>query len=334
MPDLTGADFFSDALGKPGSVTIEAADEPLVGVEESQEQEDQSEDGRSDRGDGRDVRGRFAPGQRPIGDDDGGGEDDEGRTDDRQGERAGVPSYRMRELRQERDGLLERAVRAETALHAVSSRIDRLEQGRQQQQQPQRPDPFAQTDEFVADLDQRTQRAGQAGREAVRDAMINLTFEAMHEERGDEFADAYQLLRQASQRNDPVVDRITQAGNPGRALMRWYDNMRREHEINQAGGLDAYIDQQLEARLDQEDFAERARKKLGVAGGDQQVIRRGPGTGGQSTVVRLPSLTRAGGGGGGNYRPGSANMPVTGGDFFADAVGGLPISRMRSERNR
>jgi hypothetical protein len=163
--------------------------------------------------------------------------------------------------------------------------------------------------------------------------MINLTFETMHEERGDEFAQAYELLRTAAQRNDPVVDRITQAGNPGRALMRWYDNMVREDAINRAGGLDAYIDQQLEARLESdEDFKGRALKKLGVAG-DNQIVRRGPG-GSAQTVVRLPSLTRAGGGGGGNYRPGSANMPVSGSDFFADAVGGLPISRMRSERQR
>ena len=268
--------------------------------------------------------------------------EDDGRDDDRGERRGTVPSYRQRSEAERRRQAEEREQHSLRMFDQLAQRFGSLEEElrelrrpRQEQQQRQRPDIWRDPDQFVQSIEERFQNLQDQQEQTVRDRMINLTFRAQHRARGQEFEQAYTALR--GMRGSRMFEEITSDADPGAALMEWYDGERMRAEIG--GDPDGYVERRTAERLEKDPkFRRQIAKALGFELLDDDGSDRGRepparnGRSGTQTLVRLPSVNMAsgrGGGGGGNRRSGGA-LPVTDGDFFADAVAGLPIARMRA----
>jgi len=289
--------------------------------------------------------GRFTRQQEDQPDDDQGDDrdqGDDGQDDDRGDRRGGtVPSYRQRSEAQRRRDAEDREQRSLRMFDQLAQRFGSLEEelralrAPRQQQEQERPDVWRDPDGFVRDIDERFLSVEERIEAAARDKMINLTFRREHRARGQEFEQAYRALQGMTRRGDRVADEITNDADPGAALMEWYDGEAMRAEIG--GDPDGYVERRTAERLKQDPkFRRLIAQQLGFelldddGGRDEPPARNG--RSGTQTLVRLPSVNSAsgrGGGGGGNRRT-SGNMPVTDGDFFQDAVAGLPIARMRA----
>lgn len=268
--------------------------------------------------------------------------DDDGQSDDRGDRRRGnVPSFRQRAEAERRRQAEEREQHSLRLFDQLNQRFGSLEEelrtlrAPRRDQQEQRPDVWRDPDGFARDIDERFQNLEELAESKARDKMINLTFRAQHRARGEEFEQAYRALQGMSRRGDRLADEITNDADPGAALMEWYDGERMRAEIG--GDPDGYVERRIAERMEKDPkFRRQMAKQLGFelldddGGRDEPPARNG--RSGTQTLVRLPSVNSAsgrGGGSGGNRRQGG-NMPVTDGDFFADAVAGLPIARMRA----
>ena len=266
-------------------------------------------------------------------------QDDAGEQDQEQPQ-GRIPSYRQREEAERRRAAEERVLRSERMFDQLAQRFGSLEEElralrRPQQQPQQRPDVWRDPDAFVEDIDRRFQTLEQLAEAKARDKMINLTFRREHRSRGAEFEQAYTVLQGMTRRGDRLANEIVNDADPGAALMEWYDGERMRAEVG--NDPDGYVERRTAERIQKDpNFRKQIAQALGFElldgggggdGGYQEPARNG--RSGNRTLVRLPSVNSASGSSGGNRR-GNGQMPVTDGDFFADAVAGLPTSRMRA----
>lgn len=299
---------------------------------------DQVDDDREDSRNQRQPQPRDPPtGRFATREDDGDDQaDDDGEDEDQP--RGSVPSHRQRQEAQRRREAEDREQRSLRMFDQLAQRFGSLEEELRSLRQPQReqqarPDVWRDPDGFVADIDERFQSVDERAEALVRDKMINLTFRREHRARGQEFEQAYRALQGMTRRGDAAADEITNDADPGAALMEWYDGERVRQEVG--SDPDGFAERRTVERLRSDPkFRRQMAEALGFEllddGGGYEPRRNG--RSGSQTLVRLPSVNRAGGGGGGNRRTGG-NMPVTDGDFFSDAVAGLPIARAQ-ERAR
>jgi hypothetical protein len=217
------------------------------------------------------------------------GEEPEEPAQQAQGERderqlRGVPSHRLREE-------TERRRQAETDLATERERIAALEarfndfmarqQGPPPQQQPtpqpQRPDMFADPEGWERAV--RAEMQGQVAQQ-MQERFLNMSLASTHAEHGDEFEYAYQQLTSldpTDPRNRAVVNQITQAPNPGQALMRWAEPRLETYRERKAQEQN----EQFEQLLDNPEFLQQALDRArGRARENQRtatdVNRRGP----------------------------------------------------------
>ena len=254
------------------------------------------------------------PGETEEGDDEPDEEEPDGETDETEEEidaaseedgedpeptqsedRGRIPSSRLREeterrraIENERDNL-----RAELA----AFRVQQQQRPQPQQEQPAKPDIWSDPEAWAAD-----QRAQIANEFAARH--VNASLAEAHETHGEEFVAAYKALTSLPQ-GDPIaratVQRIWEAPNPGKALMRWNGEQK---ILRQAGGdPSAYKQSVAKELMSDPDFR---RQMLAEMRGEAE---RGDG-GRPRTSTRLPrSLNGASGGGSGQRGDPDLNDP-------------------------
>ncbi len=255
--------------------------EPAVGDAAAEVETEPAEAGQP-----RDEHGRFTKAEAEA------AEAEQARAESGDKDGGQIPSWRLRELREERDreraereAVIRRAEEAERRLAFYESQ---QRQQREAVQAPQRPDPIADPDGFAAYIEEMVTARSGSIETAVRDMRVNMTFADMHEQHGEKFEQAMKALEDA--RSPQIVSDIQMAVNPGKALMRWYQNEIAMKEVG--GDLEGY-----KKKLRDEFKKDPEFRKEFMAALDAEA--RGN-SGGRSSdnVTNLPSLNRAPGGGG------------------------------------
>jgi hypothetical protein len=194
---------------------------------------------------------------------------------------------RRRQVEQERDTL-----RAQLAAFQVAQAQQPRPQP--QQEQPAKPDFWSDPEAWAAN-----QRADIVREFTARH--VNAALSEAHEEHGEEFVAAYRALTSQNPQ-DPVaraaVQRIWDAPNPGKALMRWHGE---QQILRQAGGdPQAYRQQVAKEIMSDPEFRQQI---LADMRGEAQ---RGDG-GRPRTSTRLPKSLN-GASGGGSVRTGDPDL--------------------------
>ena len=157
------------------------------------------------------------------------------------------------------------------------------------QQRRTMPDLISDPDGFAEYIRQDTESRGTEIERAVQRRLVDMTFEDAAEQFGEEFENAFQALRgEIAEGDSRMRDRIVNAPNPGKALMRWHRERAAMQEVG--GDLAGYRERVLADALKDPEFRQSFADQL-----------RGEATGGngsgRSTVIGLPSLNRATGSG-------------------------------------
>ena len=195
-----------------------------------------------------------------------------------------VPSWRLRELREQREAEANRARSLEAELADMRRRHAAMEQQvRQQRQEP------VQVPDLIADPAAYHAHVEQTFNERLRNMEANFSFRIAHSANGEMFEQAYGDMISRAERGDPsIVRMVMQSPDPGTAMINWY---RREQTLQKVGNdPDAWFQRQLDERLKDPKFA----------GGIVDKIRNGsqPAPGGQQpsgvpTEFQIPpSLNR------------------------------------------
>ena len=249
---------------------------------------DDSADKGESEGPARDEHGRFAAKAKAEAEADKVAKGNDG--EEREGGQ--IPSWRLREIREERDRIAaEHAAdrrRLEALEHERAQWIQRQRQMQEAQQAPPRPDPINDPEGFAEYVESIVASRVHSVEESNRNNWVNLTFAEQHEAHGETFEKAMQALEQA--RSPQIVANIREAVNPGKALMRWYRQETARREVGD--DLEGY-----KKRLRDELKKDPEFRKEFMA--DLDAEARGPSAGrSSSNVTDLPSLNRAPGGGG------------------------------------
>lgn len=196
-----------------------------------------------------------------------------------------VPSARLRDETRRREAIEQERDTLRAQLAAFQAVQQMQQRPAPQQEQPAQPDIWSDPEAWAAN--QRDQIAREFTAKHVNAALAEA-----HEEHGDEFVAAYRALTSQNPQ-DPVaratVQRVWDAPNPGKALMRWHGE---QQILRQAGGDPRAYKQQVAKEIMSD--PEFRRQLLAEMRGEAQ---RGDG-GRPRTSTRLPkSLNGASGGG-------------------------------------
>lgn len=157
-----------------------------------------------------------------------------------------VPSWRVRELREERD--------------AAAERLKALESERAQWQRQQQPQPQVQQPEKAAKPDPLLDPEGYAKsvRDEIREEILSErreeSLQRAAETHPEEFKEAYAAATKAV---DPALKaRMQQSRDPGKTLLEWH----RENKVKAEVGTDpnAWLEKKLEERLNDPAFLQKA----------------------------------------------------------------------------
>jgi hypothetical protein len=192
----------------------------------------------------------------------------------------GIPPGRLREEAEAR-----RAAEAEA--RELRVRIEALERNRYQQPPPQQQPPQQQGPDMFADPEGWAAAERTRIMNAVQLDRVNMSLADAAEQHGDKFQEAYKAINSLNPQSPADmahVQRIWNAPNPGRELMKWHQQQSLLHEIG--NDPTAYRQKLRDELLADPDF----RKEL-ISGMRNDAVNGG------NTRVRLPpSLNGATGG--------------------------------------
>lgn len=212
------------------------------------------------------------------------------------------PSWRLREEAEARRAAEQRAEAAERRAEEAQRELRRRLQA-QPQEQPKSIDILEDPDGYARSVQENVERR-------MLSRYLDASFEDAKDQHGEAFDKAYgELLRMTDSGDTSTRDRIINAGNPGKALMRWYGEREAIREIG--GDLKGYRQKVFDEAMKDPDF----RKKAMEAWRDEA----GNGNGQRPHVVtQLPSLNRAPGG----STLASDKEPETDAELFRSVGGG------------
>jgi len=256
--------------------------EPAPAAEERAE-------GGSDGGPARDEHGRFAAKAEAEAE----AKPDERKPDGEDRDGGQIPSWRLREIREERDRI--------AAAHEVDRRkletlereraqwLQRQQQMREAEQAPQPPNPLVDPEGYDQFLRDQVGSGVKSVRQAAREDFVNLTFDLAVDQHGQEAVDAAMQALEGAQ--DPqAADKIAKAKNPAKALMDWHRGHKARLEVGD--DIDGY-NAKLRAKLK----ADPEFRKEFMAELDAEARGNSPARSSDSPT-NLVSLNRAPGGGG------------------------------------
>lgn len=314
MPDPTDQDIFNEAMAPPPADKLDAkaTDQPpaTTGAGESPAGDAGSVEGRDALGrfTGKDrhqqprerLEGQPAPTDKPPETAAKASEMSDAQIDQEIGRQAGGGPQQQRpplsELiderlrRQRAEDERDRAVSALQERDRREAAARREAEQRQAAERRQIPDLITDPDGFAEYVRQDTEaRAGEVER-AVQRRIVDMTFEEAREAAPQEFDAAFEALRNEVRDGDNRNrDRIVNAPNPGRALMRWHRDRAAMAEVG--GDLKAYRERVLADAMKDPEFRKRFADELrGEAAGNGNGNGRG-------NVTELPSLNRTTGAG-------------------------------------
>src|SRR5262245_14826438 len=139
-----------------------------------------------------------------------------------------VPSWRHRELREQRDAFELRNRQLENAYIDQQRRLRELEGRFQQAQQPPQPLP-----DMITDPNGYHAYVQQQFGQQLRNMEANFSFRLAHQQHGELFEQAYGEMIQRAERGDPTVAQaVMNSPDPGAAMVNWF---HRERTLAQVG---------------------------------------------------------------------------------------------------
>lgn len=268
----------------------------------------------------RDERGRF----RKRGD----GEGDEGEAEGgpREGgdgePREAIPAWRLREVAEERRQLREQMTALQRERDQYRERAAAYErQQRELQRQRERPDFLTNPQGYHDWMEEQRQQMREEFRTERRAERINESFETLREKDPERFQRAFATLCRAGEVGDPIFERVRNAPQPGRALMKWFGDLEVLHEIG--GDINGFRQKEAERLMQDPEFRKKAMDAWrGQANGDGRERSSG-------NVRNLPSLNRViGSGGQGQLEEDDEQRD--GGESFRRAFDPKPTRRHRA----
>jgi hypothetical protein len=193
-----------------------------------------------------------------------------------------VPSWRLREITEERRQTQAELERMRVEHARMQVHMAQLQRAQAPAQAPQAPDPVIDPAAYTKYVQDTLRQEFQ--QQAFNDR-LNMNLEMTHMRHGEKFEKAYEAVLTAAQRGDQAIVRhFTSQSNPGEAMVRWYTN----NEVLREVGPDpsAYKQKTRDELLKDPEFlaqAVEAHRRLAVGGSQPQ-----------NTVVKLPpSLSKA-----------------------------------------
>jgi hypothetical protein len=158
-----------------------------------------------------------------------------------------VPSWRHRELREQRDAEATRARQMEQMIYELQRQNAALQGQIKPPEAPQVPDMFQDPQAYHQFITTQHQNA-------MRNMEANFSFRLAHREHGEMFEQAYVTMIQRAERGDPsVVRQVMASPDPGAAMVNWF---RREQTLSTVGDdPNAWFEAQLAERLKDQKFA-------------------------------------------------------------------------------
>jgi hypothetical protein len=159
-----------------------------------------------------------------------------------------IPSWRARELREQREAEATRV--QQLAAELAEERRIRMHWQQQIAAQQQQP---AEVPDLIADPAAYHAHVERTFNERLRNMEANFSFRIQHDRHGETFEQAYQEMLGRAERGDrTVVQSVMASPDPGAAMMNWY---QREQTIRTVGAdPNKWFEQQLLERLKDEKF--------------------------------------------------------------------------------
>jgi hypothetical protein len=204
----------------------------------------------------------------------------------------------------------ERAQAAERERDDLRRRLEAFDREKAEAAKPkrERPDLITDPDAAYGYIEEQINGRGQSVEQMLQSRILDMTFADQDEADPEKFGKAFAALRQANADGDPVVARIKNAPNPGKALMRWHSQ---NEALREVGGDIGQYKEKLWG-----EFIKDPERRKQFAETMEAEARGGAGNGkDRSTVISMPSLTRATGSGG-NQLP--AGLGDTDGERFTN----------------
>lgn len=268
----------------------EPAEEPDESDEQEGEEDEPEEHHPAQRE--RDEHGRFR--KRDDGDEgEDEGEGEGGEEDDQEQQRSeAIPAWRLREVAEERRQLREQMAAIQRERDAYAARVAAYErQQRELQRQQQRPDFISDPAGYHQWVEQERQRMREEFRGEMRNARINETFEAIREQEPERFQRAWATLCRAGEQGDPIFERVRNAQQPGRALMRWFGDLEVLHEIG--GDINSFRQKEADRLMADPEFRKAAMEQWrDQANGDGRGERSSGGPRNLPSIHRMTGSNR------------------------------------------
>lgn len=262
---IAETDAFNDAFGAPS----DPAPEPAKG----------NEDGGDGGGQARDDKGRFAGREEPVASAEPAKQPDPA-------ERHHIPLAEHLSEREKRQEAERRAAEYERELAAY-----RRAQAEAAKPPRERPNLYDDPDGYASYVNEEAASAIQQIEQRMQIRFLDASFDAAKEQHGERFDKAYSAIMEEKARgNRALIDRIGNAANPGKALMRWYGEQETVRETG--GDLNAYKQRVLDEAMKDPEYRRKvlAAAEAEARGGGNTIVDR-------SNITDLPSLTRTAGGG-------------------------------------
>jgi len=196
---------------------------------------------------------------------------------------AQVPSWRVREINEEKRRLAEENERFKAEL-AEMRRSQPRQPEKQETEKAKKPDPLLDPEAYEAYLEKRFEERLAGERDRMLNERREESLQNAAEKYKDEFKEAYS---EAQKRVDPALKaRMQESRNPGETLIQWHREQKAMREV----GTDpnAWLEKKLEERLKDPAFLAKAVElaRGSASGAPRQNV-------GQSRVQLPPSLSAA-----------------------------------------
>lgn len=195
-----------------------------------------------------------------------------------------VPSWRVREINEEKRLLAEKFAAGETEREQLRQRIAAFERQQKPAEQPKeaKPDPLLDPEGYEKYLEKRFESR-------LLDNHRETSLRTAHRSYKDEFTQAYSAAQQEMAKgNVALAARMQQSSDPGETLIEWHREQKTMREVGNDPG--AWLEKKLEERLKDPAFLAKA---VEAARG----VASAPTNGNARPAVNLPpslsSLTRA-----------------------------------------
>lgn len=257
--ELNDAELFNDAMTE---IPVETPEQEVAAVEQPTPEQP------------RDEQGKFATKDEPAPE----AEAEKPTVDDNA---PLVPSWRVREINEEKRTLAEKVAKFETEQsqwqreqQELRTRLAALEKPAQPKAEAQKPDPLLDPEGYEAYLEKRFE-------DRLLSERRESSLQQAHRTYKGEFEEAYAA---AQKQVDPVLRTMMQnSRDPGETLVQWHREQKTKAEVG--NDPNAWLEKKLEERLNDPAFLAKAMERArGVAS---------PQTNGKPNVQLPPSLNNA-----------------------------------------